>query len=82
MTREIEHLRREVDIARGSSVYGQQQQQSQVPVVPSQGPPPPPPLLQPPLPGPSQLPLPRLPTQNVYTSLTPSPLPNGVHSPP
>ncbi|KAF5363699.1 hypothetical protein D9756_000622 [Leucocoprinus leucothites] len=87
MMREIERLRQEVDIARGGPgyspapppssshvVYGQP---SQVPVVPSQGPPPP--LLQPPLPGPSQLPLSRPPTQNVYPSLTSNPPPNGGH---
>ncbi|KXN86275.1 Protein esc1 [Leucoagaricus sp. SymC.cos] len=88
MMREIERLRQELEIARGGSgsvasfspggppsshvVYGQS---SQVPVVPSQGPPPP--LLQPPLPGPSQLPLPRQPTQNVYPSVTSNPSPNG-----
>lgn len=71
MMREIDHLRQEVDIARGSPVYGQQSQGSVMPT-----------LLQPPVPGPSQLPLPRLSAQNVYPSLTPSPLPNGAHSSP
>ncbi|KAF9451728.1 hypothetical protein P691DRAFT_662637 [Macrolepiota fuliginosa MF-IS2] len=81
MIREIERLRQEVDIARGGPgslpsfqpgppppshiVYGQV---PQVPIIPSQGPPPP--LLQPPLPGPGQLPLPRTTTQNTYPSIT------------
>ncbi|EKM80280.1 hypothetical protein AGABI1DRAFT_113482 [Agaricus bisporus var. burnettii JB137-S8] len=82
MVREIDRLRQELDIARGGSgsissfqppnphvVYGQN------PIVSSQGS-----HLQPPLPGPSQLPLPRQSTQNTYPSITsspPHPSPNG-----